>query len=238
MLQVAANVYADTFMTWKETIGPGLDPGSDFTLYWIQFGNRSLQALHPPVPVLGDWAARALGGAGAATPIDIAAISATIRMPATIVIREARANEISRKGELMRIHRLHVDRNGESHFEDVTVQFTESNRAGRMSARLPATGIIFREVPAQYDLDWHPAPRRQYIINLDAGVELTASDGETRRIGAGEVILVEDTWGKATAPGPWTTSCVTVSSSPWTEPGRPSGGPGCRGVGVCRSASW
>jgi hypothetical protein len=47
-----------------------------------------------------------------------------------------------------------------------------------------------------YDLDWHPAPRRQYIINLDAGVQITASDGETRRIGTGEVILVEDTWGK------------------------------------------
>ena len=47
-----------------------------------------------------------------------------------------------------------------------------------------------------YDLDWHPAPRRQYIINLDAGVRITASDGESRVIGAGEVILVEDTTGK------------------------------------------
>ena len=96
----------------------------------------------------------------------------------------------------MKVHRLYVDQNGESHFEDVVVQFAESTRAGRVSARLPATGIIFREVPPDYDLDWHPAPRRQYIINLDAGVQLTASDGETRRIGAGEVILVEDTWGR------------------------------------------
>ena len=96
----------------------------------------------------------------------------------------------------MKIHRLYVDKAGESHFEDVQVEFKESTRAGRLSARLPATGIIFREVPPDYDLDWHPAPRRQYIINLDVGVQLTASDGETRRIGAGEVILVEDTWGK------------------------------------------
>ncbi len=96
----------------------------------------------------------------------------------------------------MKIHRLYADKDGESHFEDVEVQLTEATRAGRLSARLPATGIIFREVPPDYDLDWHPAPRRQYIINLDAGVELTASDGETRRIGAGEVVLVEDTWGK------------------------------------------
>ena len=50
--------------------------------------------------------------------------------------------------------------------------------------------------PAEHDIDWHPAPRRQYIINLDAGVKITASDGESRVIGVGEVILVEDTTGK------------------------------------------
>src|SRR6266704_386155 len=64
------------------------------------------------------------------------------------------------------------------------------------SKRLPATGIIFREVPPTYDLDWHPAPRRQYIISLDNGVQITASDGESRVIGAGEILLVEDTTGK------------------------------------------
>ena len=96
----------------------------------------------------------------------------------------------------MKIHRLYADKNGESHFEDVEITFTESTRAGRLSPRLPATGIIFREVSPDYDLDWHPAPRRQYIINLDAGVQITASDGEARVIGAGEVILVEDTTGK------------------------------------------
>ena len=47
-----------------------------------------------------------------------------------------------------------------------------------------------------YELDWHPAPRRQYIINLDAAVEVTVSDGETRVIGAGEVFLAEDIHGK------------------------------------------
>jgi hypothetical protein len=96
----------------------------------------------------------------------------------------------------MKIHRLYVDQKGESHFEDVDIQYVESSRAGRLSARLPATGIIFREVQPDYDLDWHPAPRRQYSINLAAGVQITASDGESRRIGAGEVLLVEDTWGK------------------------------------------
>ena len=96
----------------------------------------------------------------------------------------------------MKIHRLYVDKQGESHFEDVEIQYVESSPSGKVSARMPATGIIFREVQPTYDLDWHNAPRRQYIINLDAGVQITASDGESRKIGAGEVLLVEDTWGK------------------------------------------
>src|SRR6266403_2115683 len=82
----------------------------------------------------------------------------------------------------MKIHNLYVDNKGESHFRDLDVEFVESTPAGKMSKRLPATGIIFREVAPTYD--------------LDAGVQITASDGESRKIGAGEVILVEDTTGK------------------------------------------
>jgi hypothetical protein len=96
----------------------------------------------------------------------------------------------------MRIHNLYVDDTGETHFRDIDVEWGEQTASGRLSKRLPATGIIFREVQPTYDLDWHPAPRRQYIINLDAGVRITASDGESRVIGAGEVILVEDVKGK------------------------------------------
>ncbi|MBV9825397.1 MAG: hypothetical protein JO001_06965 [Alphaproteobacteria bacterium] len=96
----------------------------------------------------------------------------------------------------MRIHNLYVDDKGETHFRDIEVEWVEEGAAGKLSKRMPATGIIFREVQPTYDLDWHPAPRRQYIINLDAGVQITASDGEVRTIGAGEVFLVEDTSGK------------------------------------------
>ncbi len=96
----------------------------------------------------------------------------------------------------MRSHNLYEDENGESHFRDIEVEWVEERNYSKYSARLPATGIIFRETAGDYDLDWHPAPRRQYIINLDAGAKLTASDGESRIIGAGEVILVEDISGK------------------------------------------
>jgi hypothetical protein len=95
----------------------------------------------------------------------------------------------------MRIHNLYAAASGESHFRAVEIDRVEQGRGGKVE-RLPATGIIFPETAGSYDLDWHPAPRRQYIIDLDAGVQITASDGESRTIGAGEVILVEDTRGK------------------------------------------
>src|SRR5262245_15006579 len=96
----------------------------------------------------------------------------------------------------MRIHNLYEDENGISHFRDMEIEWVEEKHFSKLSARLPATGIIFRQTSGDYNLDWHPAPRRQYIINLDAGVEITASDGEKRIIGPGEVLLVEDVTGK------------------------------------------
>src|SRR5215213_2641383 len=115
----------------------------------------------------------------------------------------------------MRIHNLYVDASGETHFRDVEIEWVEETRSGRLSQRFPATGIIFRQVPPAYDLDWHPAPRRQYIINLDAGVQITASDGESRVIGAGEVLLVEDTSGKghlSKAVGGTLRHCIFVAT--------------------------
>jgi quercetin dioxygenase-like cupin family protein len=96
----------------------------------------------------------------------------------------------------MRIHNLYADTEGETHFRDVQVEWVEEQEFSKFSKRFAATGIIFRETSGDYDLDWHPAPRRQYIINLDGAVQITASDGEKRVIGAGEVLLVEDTSGK------------------------------------------
>jgi hypothetical protein len=110
--------------------------------------------------------------------------------------RPETANDQSRREKLMRIHNLYVDDKGETHFRDIQVEWKHEGRGGKTSDTFPATGIIFRETPGTYDYEWHPAPRRQYIINLDGAVSIQASDGETRIIGAGEVLLVEDTSGK------------------------------------------
>ena len=40
------------------------------------------------------------------------------------------------------------------------------------------------------------APRRQYVINLDAAVEIEVGDGSVRRLPAGSVLLAEDLTGR------------------------------------------
>ena len=96
----------------------------------------------------------------------------------------------------MRIHNLYVDEKGETHFRDIDVEWKNEGPGGKTSETFKATGIIFRETPGSYDYSWHPAPRRQYIINLDGAVKITASDGESRIIRAGEVFFVEDITGR------------------------------------------
>ena len=96
----------------------------------------------------------------------------------------------------MRIHNLYEDENGESHFRDVEVEWTGMTPGGPISTREDASGVMFRQMPITYDLDWHPAPRKQYVIHLDGDAQITASDGEVRIVKAGEILLVEDVKGK------------------------------------------
>jgi len=96
----------------------------------------------------------------------------------------------------MRICNLYADHNGETHFRELEIALTEKGADGTTSRLFPAKGVIFRTTPGDWFFDWHPATRRQYIVNLDASHQVRASDGETRIIGAGEIYLVEDVRGK------------------------------------------
>ena len=96
----------------------------------------------------------------------------------------------------MKYTRFYTGTDGESHFEDVEITLGEMRNFSRLSQLEKATGIIFRETSGDYYLDWHNAPRRQYIIILEGKVEIEVSDGTVRRFGAGDVMLAEDTSGR------------------------------------------
>ena len=96
----------------------------------------------------------------------------------------------------MKVVRIYTGTDGESHFQDVEIEFPEQGRFGRISAMVPARGVLFREVEGDYDLDFHNAPRRQYVINLTGSVDIEIGDGTTRRLGPGTILLAEDTTGR------------------------------------------
>jgi hypothetical protein len=96
----------------------------------------------------------------------------------------------------MNVTRIYTGADGITHFEDFEIPLIDRGDIGALAERESATGIIFRETSGDYDYDWHPAPRRQYILMLDGAVEIEVGDGEIRRFVTGDVLLVEDTEGR------------------------------------------
>jgi hypothetical protein len=98
--------------------------------------------------------------------------------------------------ESIHITRIYTGEDGESHFEDVEVPLIDRGGIGAISALQGATGVVFRTTQGDYDFDFHCAPRRQYVVNLDAAVEIEIGDGTKRVLGPGEILLAEDTTGR------------------------------------------
>jgi hypothetical protein len=96
----------------------------------------------------------------------------------------------------MKVVRVYTGDDGASHFEDVEVDLPNQGIGGQMSELIGGTGVIFRHVQGSYDLDFHTAPRRQFVVNLLGEVDITVGDGTCRRLGAGEILLAEDTTGQ------------------------------------------
>lgn len=97
----------------------------------------------------------------------------------------------------MKYTRLFTGPDDESHFQDVEVsQEQEKSGDRKRSETMKATGIYFRETGTNYNLDYHPASHRQFVITLDGEVEIEVGDGTRRRFGAGDIMLAEDTHGR------------------------------------------
>jgi hypothetical protein len=104
---------------------------------------------------------------------------------------------ICAEGSLMKYTRIYADSEGESHLQDVDQEMKPADHASTMSELIAAKGVIFRESRSgEYFVDWHNAPRRQFVVNLTGEVEIQTSDGDSRRFGPGSILLAEDLSGK------------------------------------------
>ena len=63
-------------------------------------------------------------------------------------------------------------------------------------ADLPATGIVFRWHEPGNFIDWHVAPKKQFIVTLEGQVEIGLGDGSVYTLGPGDMMLAEDLTGQ------------------------------------------
>ena len=108
----------------------------------------------------------------------------------------AQEQELQQGGRLMKITRVYTGTDGKSHFEDIEVPLKDGGKAGFMSELMKATGVVFRETDGNYNFDFHNAPRRQYVVNLEGEVEIEVGDGTKRILRSGDILLAEDTTGQ------------------------------------------
>ena len=91
----------------------------------------------------------------------------------------------------MTIYRLYTNRNGKSQVDELDLASNPE-----LTTATAAQHIFFRQWEPGHFIDWHPAPRRQYIISISGMVEVGLEDGSTYRFMPGDARLVEDTTGK------------------------------------------
>ena len=88
------------------------------------------------------------------------------------------------------VTRIYTGADGQSHAERFQMPLD-----GDHTEFIPATSVQFsRRGP--YSNDWHPGPRRQFVITLSGRAELQRANGEKETIGPGHISLIEDTTGK------------------------------------------
>ena len=91
----------------------------------------------------------------------------------------------------MEITRLYSGDDGETHVELMSLESHPE-----LAELQKASGIVFRSAEPGNFLDWHPAPRRQFVITISGEVEIGLGDGTVHRFGPGHVNLAEDLTGR------------------------------------------
>jgi quercetin dioxygenase-like cupin family protein len=103
--------------------------------------------------------------------------------------------------------RLYTGSDGQSHVETIDLAKTPDWTTG-----LATANITFRSQPPGRFQDWHPAPRRQFVMILSGQLEIGLGDGSKHIFGPGDARLVEDTAGKGhTTATHGNEPCVTAT---------------------------
>src|SRR5512137_1747877 len=101
---------------------------------------------------------------------------------------------------LVSYHRIYADAQGGSHFDTVKVGQNLATGAPPaapfyVSGDNPASKYRFYTFQPGWIGDWHPCPARQFLSLMSGAVEMKTTDGTVRKLGPGDLVLLEDTSG-------------------------------------------
>ena len=96
----------------------------------------------------------------------------------------------------VRVTRIYTGEDGQTHAEEYDVPLTSARGATELSDPVAVTSVRFRRTSPDYFIDWHTAPRRQYVITLAGESEVEIGDGTKIRLHPGHILLAEDTAGQ------------------------------------------
>jgi uncharacterized cupin superfamily protein len=97
----------------------------------------------------------------------------------------------------MKVTEIFADDQGETHFRAVEIDFETRAFAPpslpvKVSAEIPSTTSLFMIAPPGWDKEYHATPRKQFCIMLQGKLNVEATDGQSIKMGPGDVLLVND----------------------------------------------
>lgn len=88
---------------------------------------------------------------------------------------------------------LFTDTDGRARFREEALALDGGSPAARLSALLPASGLVLRESPVGFRSQFHCTDAPQWLIVLRGGMEIGLQDGSSRVFGPGDHFYSADT---------------------------------------------
>ncbi len=117
---------------------------------------------------------------------------------------------------MIRCVRIWTAEDGNSRFEEGTIDLSQGERGDVLSDKAVVTSISYRETQPGGTFAPHQAPTRQFVITLSGTLEFKTVPGATFVIRPGDILLAEDTAGsghswRLTDSNPWRRAYVILA---------------------------
>jgi len=115
---------------------------------------------------------------------------------------------MGKESAMIRCIRLWTGDDGDSHFEEGTIDLSKGERGDVLSEMVATASLSFQETKSGGSYEWHQDPVPRFVITLSGTLEFETRGGERFTIRPGDILLAEDNSGSGHR---W----KLISDEPW-----------------------